>query len=90
MRHVYIIGVKTLTEAPLLEALARVPSDWPARVNKHLLLQADAVVALPSWTHSDHLTKQVDLALDFGKKVHYPKTVDDIRGLADWARGASG
>lgn len=90
MRFVYVIGVKTLTEKGCLDALAEVPHVWPAKLNKHELLQSDAVVALPSWAHSDHLIKQRDLALDFGKKINYVKTVDDIRRVANWARGNSG
>jgi hypothetical protein len=72
------------------EALTRIGHAWPARLNRRELLAADAVVALPSWTHSDHLIRQRDMALDFGKRVFYVKTLDDMKGVETWARQTSG
>ena len=71
------------------ESLARIPHYFASKLNRKEMFQADAVVALPSWTHSDHQVRQHELALDFGKRVFYVKTLDDIKGVETWAKSSN-
>ena len=87
MRFCYVVGVPALSRD---FDLSRVPHVWPQKLHKKELFQCDAVIALPSWTHSKHLIEQVHLAIDYGKQIFYLKTVADVTKVGEWAVGDEG
>ena len=84
MRFLYVVGVPTLS-TDFIDGLSAIPHIWPQTLNRRELMQSDAIIALPSWLNSDHLQRQVDLAIDYGKRIFYPKTAGDLTAVKEWA-----
>ncbi len=63
------------------------PEEFYYELDLEFLKRAtDAVLAMPGWENSKGAKREVELALDKGLKVFYPKSPADIEEIIAWAK----
>lgn len=63
------------------------PEDYYKELDMQMLQRAcDALVAIPGWEKSQGARIEIEWAEKNGRKIFYPKSIDDLEVIVKWAK----
>ena len=69
------------------ERKAKAPEEFYKELDLKILKRAaDALIAIPGWENSDGARKEVVWAKENSLKIFYPKSVEDLDEVINWAK----